>query len=101
MKVIYHLLIFDGYESYQLTKFELHCQKYNIIILYMLLHSSYYLQLLDVSCFRPLKQAYGHQIENLIYIYIYINHIGKLKFLYAFHKAFFASIIGKIYKVAL
>jgi hypothetical protein len=55
-------------------------------------HSSHILQPLDVSCFRPLKKAYGQQIENLIKLYI--NHITKLEFLPAFleaHKATFTE----------
>ena len=56
-------------------------------------HSSHLLQPLNVSCFRPLKQAYSRQVKDLIQIYI--NHISKLEFLYSFHKAFFASIIEK------
>ncbi|KAL2131789.1 hypothetical protein VTI74DRAFT_4590 [Chaetomium olivicolor] len=53
------LLILDGYESHHSTKFELYCQENNIITLYMLPHSSYKLQPLDIGCFRLLKQLYG------------------------------------------
>ncbi len=66
MKGKYRLLILDGHESYYSPKFKLYCQQNNIITLYMPLHSSYLLQPLDVSCFRPLKQAYGCQVEDLI-----------------------------------
>ena len=53
-------------------------------------YSSYLLQLLDVGCFGPLKQAYGHQVEDLMRIHI--NHISKLEFLCGFREAFFASM---------
>jgi len=56
-------------------------------------HSSHYLQLLDVSCFGPLKQAYGRQTEDLIRAHI--NHVSKLEFLCAFREAFFASMMEK------
>jgi len=56
-------------------------------------HSLYLLQPLDISCFRLLKQAYSRQVKDLIRIYI--NHITKLEFLYAFRQAFFASITEK------
>jgi len=86
-------LILDGYKSYYSTEFELYCQQNNIITLYIPPHSSYLLQPLDISCFGPLKQAYGRQVEDLIRIHI--NHVSKLEFLYSFYKAFFASIIEK------
>jgi hypothetical protein len=86
----YRLLILDGHESYHSTEFELHCQQNNIITLYMPPHSSHLLQPLDVSCFRPLKRAYGRQVEDLMRMHI--NHVSKLEFLYAFREAFFASI---------
>jgi hypothetical protein len=44
-----------------------------------------------ISCSRLLKQVYSRLIEDLIRAYI--NYISKLKFLYTFYKAFFASII--------
>ncbi len=86
----YRLLILDSYKSHYLTEFELYCQQNNIITLYIPLHSSHLLQLLDVGCFRPLKQVYSRQVKDLIHVYI--NYISKLEFLYAFREAFFASI---------
>jgi len=56
-------------------------------------HALYILQPLDVSCFRPLKKAYGHQIKQLMRISI--THISKLEFLCSFKEAFFASITEK------
>ncbi len=83
-------MILNSYKSYCSTEFELHYQQNKIITLYIPLHSSHLLQPLDVSCFRPLKQAYSCQVKDLIRIYI--NYVSKLEFLYSFRKAFFASI---------
>jgi hypothetical protein len=92
-KGTYRLLILDGHESHHSTEFELYCKENNIVTLCMPPHSSYRLQPLDVGCFRPLKQAYGRQIEGLMRMHI--NHISKLEFLCAFREAFFASMTEK------
>ncbi len=89
----YQLLILDGYKSHYSTEFELYCQQNNIITLCIPLHSSHLLQPLDVGCFKPLKQAYSRQVEDLIQMYI--NYVSKLEFFYSFCKAFFTSIIEK------
>ncbi|KAL2020603.1 hypothetical protein VTK56DRAFT_8093 [Thermocarpiscus australiensis] len=89
----YRLLILDSHESHYSTEFEHYCQQNNIITLCMPLHSSYYLQPLDVSCFRPLKQAYGRQIEHLMRMHI--TYVSKLEFLCSFREAFFASMTEK------
>jgi hypothetical protein len=49
-------------------------------------HTSHILQPLDVSCFGPLKKAYGSQIENKMRLGI--NHITKEEFLPAFFIAY-------------
>ena len=48
-------------------------------------HSSHKLQPLDVGCFRPLKRAYGKQIEDLMRAHI--THISKEDFFPAFDAA--------------
>lgn len=45
-------------------------------------HTSHILQPLDVSCFGPLKKAYGSQIE--MKMRLGVNHITKEEFLPAF-----------------
>ena len=58
----------------------------------MLAYSSHILQLLDVSCYSPLKTAYGRQIEGLMRLGV--NHIVKEEFLLAYlvaHKAAFTA----------
>ena len=42
-------------------------------------HTSHLLQPLDVSCFSPLKRAYGREVEKLAYQGVY--HIDKIDFL--------------------
>ena len=49
-------------------------------------HTSHILQPLDVSCFGPLKKAYGSQIENKMRLGI--NHITKEEFLPTFFAAY-------------
>ena len=46
---------------------------------------SYILQPLDVSCFSPLKKAYGRQVEGLIRLSV--NYISKVEFLSAYIEA--------------
>jgi hypothetical protein len=48
----------------------------------MPLHASYILQLLNVRCFAPLKQAYKKKIRGLVDSYI--NYIKKRAFLATF-----------------
>lgn len=75
----YHLLILDGYGSHLTPEFDKVYEKNHIIPLYMPAHSSAYLQPLDVSCFSPLKKAYGRIIQNKQQQGF--NHINKLDFL--------------------
>jgi len=80
----------EGHESHHSVSFELFCQENNIITLCMPAHSSHILQPLDISCFGPLKKAYGRQIEDLIKTSI--THITKEDFLPAFYAAFHDSM---------
>ena len=45
-------------------------------------HTSHLLQPLDISCYSPLKRAYGRQVEELARQGVY--HIDKLDFLIAY-----------------
>ena len=56
-------------------------------------HSSHILQPLDVSCFGPLKTAYGHRIEGIIRLGV--NHISKEEFLSTYLPAHAASFTTK------
>jgi hypothetical protein len=49
-------------------------------------HLSYLLWPLNVSCFTPLKRAYGYKIDYLIRCHV--NYITKTAFLLAFKAAF-------------
>lgn len=89
----YRLLILDGHESHQSADFQVYCEENNIITLCMPPHSSHLLQPLDISCFRPLKRAYGREIERLIRRSI--THVKKTDFFLAFYVAFQATITEK------
>ena len=78
----WRLLIFDGHSSYLTSEFRDFCLQNCILTLCMPVHTSYILQPLDVSCFSPLKKAYGSQIENKMRLGI--NHITKEEFLPTF-----------------
>lgn len=79
------MLIVDSHESHYSDAFEEYCKEHNIVTLCMPAHSSHILQPLDVSCFSPLKRAYGQQIEDMIQAHII--HITKDDFFPAFCKA--------------
>jgi hypothetical protein len=81
----WRLLIFDGHGSHQTAEFRDFCLQNCILTLCMPAHTSHILQPLDVSCFGPLKKAYGSQIENKMRLGI--NHITKEEFLPAFFTA--------------
>jgi hypothetical protein len=95
----YHLLILDGHGSHRLADFQIYCEGNSIITLCMPPHSSQLLQPLDVSCFGPLKRAYGREIEKLIRRSI--THITKTDFFLAFYVAFQATITEKISREVL
>lgn len=89
----YRLLVLDGHESHHSVEFELYCKDNNIVTLCMPPYSSHILQPLDVGCFRPLKQAYGRQIEDKMRAGT--SHITKEDFFLAFFAAFQESITAK------
>jgi hypothetical protein len=57
----------------------------------MPLHTSYILQLLNVRCFAPLKQAYKKEIRGLVDSYI--NYIKKRAFLAMFLAVYNKAIL--------
>jgi hypothetical protein len=84
------MLVLDGHESHVSFEFDEYCKAHNIITLCLPGHSSHLTQPLDVGCYSALKKAYGRQIEH--FIKAHINHITKVEFFLAFHKAYLASI---------
>jgi hypothetical protein len=78
MHGVYRLLILDGHSSHSTPEFDQYCTENNIITLCMPPHTSHLLQLLDVSCFSPLKHAYGHKIQELARQGVY--YIDKIDF---------------------
>ncbi|KAJ9298765.1 transcriptional regulator family: Helix-turn-helix [Paecilomyces variotii] len=75
----YRLLILDGHGSHLTPEFDKLCSENNIIPLCMPPHSSAYCQPLDVSCFGPLKAAYGRLVQEKQRRGF--NHIDKVDFL--------------------
>ncbi|RAQ99007.1 hypothetical protein DDE83_009211 [Stemphylium lycopersici] len=61
------------------TSSDIYCIENKIITLCMPPYTSHLLQPLDVSCFSPLKRAYGHEIQELARQGVY--HIDKVDFL--------------------
>jgi hypothetical protein len=78
-KGTHRLLILDGHGSHATPEFDQYCCTNNIITLCMPAHTSHILQPLDVSCFSPLKQAYGQEVQELVRQGI--HHIDKEDFL--------------------
>ena len=62
---VYRLLVLDGHSSHATPEFDQYCADNKIITLCMPPHTSHLLQPLDVSCFSPLKRAYGREVEEL------------------------------------
>jgi hypothetical protein len=82
----HQLLIIDSYKSYNSHEFYKYCEEEKIIVLCMPSYSSHLLQLLDVGCFSPLKQAYSDEINSLARYST--KKIKKEAFLPAFKAAF-------------
>ena len=56
-------------------------------------HSSHILQPLNISCFSPLKVAYGKQIKDLMQAHV--TYITKEDFFPTFYAAYEAAMIEK------
>jgi hypothetical protein len=78
--------VLNGHESHQSIEFDSYYKEKDIIPLYMPPHSSHMLQPLDIGCFRPLKKAYGREIEEKMRAGT--THISKEDFFPAFFSAF-------------
>ena len=81
----YCLLVLDGHGSHLTPEFDKTCSENKIIPICMPPHSSNYCQPLDVSCFSPLKKAYGNLVQNRMRQGF--NHVDKLDFLEAYPEA--------------
>jgi hypothetical protein len=79
---VYRLLILDGHGSHATPEFDQFCTENKIITLCMPPHTSHLLQPLDVSCYSPLKRAYGREVEELARHGVY--HVDKTDFLTAY-----------------
>lgn len=76
------LLVLDGHGSHLTPQFDKACMDNNIIPICMPPHSSHLLQPLDLSCFAPLKRAYGSFIEQQARLGH--AHVDKMDFLEAY-----------------
>lgn len=81
----YCLLVLDGHGSHLTPEFDKICSENNIIPICMPPHSSNYCQPLDVSCFSPLKKAYGNLVQSRMRHGF--NHMDKFDFLEAYPDA--------------
>ena len=84
------MLIIDSHNSHIFAKFNEYCKFNNIIIINIFAPSFHLLQLLNVKLYLFLKFTYGCQIY--FFIYIFINHIIKIKFFITYlitHNAIF------------
>jgi hypothetical protein len=79
---VYRLLILDAHSSHATLEFDQYCAENKIITLCMPPHTSHLLQPLDVSCYSPLKRAYGREVEELARYGVY--HVNKTDFLTAY-----------------
>ncbi|KAH7563633.1 plasma membrane calciumhypothetical proteintransporting atpase 2 [Bipolaris maydis] len=79
---VYRLLILDGHSSHATLEFDQYCTENKIITLCMPPYTSHLLQPLDVSCYSPLKRAYGREFEELARHGVY--HVDKTDFLAAY-----------------
>jgi sulfatase maturation enzyme AslB (radical SAM superfamily) len=86
----HQLLIVDSHKSHNSHEFYKYCEEEKIIVLYMPPYLSHLLQLLNVGCFSPLKQAYGDKINSLLQYST--KKIKKEAFLPAFKAAFKKSM---------
>jgi 4-hydroxybenzoate polyprenyltransferase len=82
----YCLLILDGHGSYTTDDFMYEYLIHRVFIVFLPLHSSYMLQLLDLAVFGPVKTKYKNKVSAFIDSSD-ISPIGKIMFLYYYKKA--------------
>jgi len=82
----YRLLLLDGHKSHATFEFMWECHINRVALVYLLPHSSYILQPLDLSCFSLLKCRYRDEIANLAR-FDDASAVKKSKFLKIYRKA--------------
>ena len=60
----YRLLLMDNHSSHLTWQFVEYALAHKIVLVALLPHSTYKLQLLDVGCFGPLSHYYGKQVDD-------------------------------------
>lgn len=82
----YRLLLMDGHKSHVTYEFMWKCFQNNIVVYYLLPHSSHVLQPLDLACFSPVKSRYRDALADLAR-FDDAAPIKKTKFLQIYQKA--------------
>jgi hypothetical protein len=98
----YRLLIMDGHGSHITRDFINYCDQNRILIYILPPHSTHRLQPLDVVIFKPLSQAYTHELTE----YLHSSHgsagLRKREFLPFFYRAWTSTmtraLIAKSFK---
>jgi DDE superfamily endonuclease len=80
------LLLVDGHRSHTSTEFMWKCYKNNILLVYLIPHSSHVLQPLDLAYFSPLKSRYRKQLMELAK-FDDSAPVKKMQFLLYYNKA--------------
>src|SRR5690348_13872322 len=89
----YQLLILNRHGSHNGLEFNQFYIENLIIPLYIPVHSSHFLQSLDVSCFSPLKQVYKQEVKKRMSLGI--NYIDKNEFLIIYPSVHTAALSEK------
>jgi DDE superfamily endonuclease len=80
------LLLMDGHGSHTSTQFMWKCYENNVLLVYLIPHSSHVLQPLDLACFSPLKSRYRKQLTELAK-FDDSAPVKKMQFLLHYNKA--------------
>jgi hypothetical protein len=82
----YRLLLLDGHKSHATYEFMWQCHINQVVLVYLIPHSSHILQPLDLACFSLLKCRYRDEIANLAR-YDDASAVKKSRFLKTYEKA--------------
>jgi len=80
------LLLIDGHGSHISSEFMWKCYENDVLLIYLIPHSSHVLQPLDLSCFSPLKSRYRKELMDVAK-FDDSAPIKKIRFLEYYNKA--------------
>ncbi len=92
------MVIFDSYKNHLSVQFEQFYKEKCIIIIYLFIYFSYFIQPLDIDCFNMLKQSHNRDFKD--FIKTYINYITKTKFFIIFKVVHFNIITSENIKIS-